>query len=151
MTPRQYDLFLTRTQKFAIGMPLLALVVFPVFLWQMFNVPGPPEAPFFRYVPLLFLIVFFGFYAATTLSLPYRISVTRDRQLVFKSVLRTQTVRVADLLSIEPKSLNVQAGVSGYLLEHRGGKIRFPGQFTDQYVLLYELKQANPALKTKGC
>jgi hypothetical protein len=151
VTPRQYDLFLTGTQKFAVGMPLLILILFPMFFLLLFNAPGPPDAPLFRFVPLLFLVVFFGIYASATLSLPYRITVTRDRQLVFKSVLRTQSVRVADLLSIEPKHLNVQAGVSGYALEHRGGKIRFPGQFTDQYLLVHELKQANPALKTKGC
>ncbi|MFC4312200.1 hypothetical protein ACFPN2_24170 [Steroidobacter flavus] len=151
MTPRQYDLFLTGMQKFAIGAPLLVLIIFPVFFLTVFNEAGPPDAPFFRFVPLLFLIVFLGIYAATTLRLPYRISVTRDRQLVFKSVLKTQTVRVSELLSIQPKNLNVQAGISGYELEHRNGKIRFPGQFTDQYLLLYELKQANPALKTKGC
>jgi hypothetical protein len=151
MTPRQYELFLTGMQKFALGMPLLIFAVFPVFFWVISSAKGPPNAPFFTFAPLLLVVVFFGVYAATVLKLPYRITVTRDRQLVFKSVLRTQTVRVSDLLSIEPKNLNVQAGVSGYVLEHRNGKIRFPGQFTDQYLLLYELKQANPALKTKGC
>lgn len=114
MTPRQYDLFLTRTQKFAVGMPLLMLILLPLFFLLLFNAPGPPEAPLFRFVPLLFLIIFFGLYASATLYLPYRISVTRDRQLVFKSVLRTQAVRVGDLS-------------------------------------LHELKQANPALQTKGC
>jgi hypothetical protein len=138
-------------QKLAVGLPLVFMIVFPVLFLSLFRAPGFDMPPFNRYVPLLMLVAFFGYYVATTLFLPYRISVTRDRQLVFKSVLRMQTVRVSDLVSIEPKQLNVQAGLSGYMLEHRGGKIRFPGQFTDQYLLLYELKQANPALATKGC
>lgn len=32
-----------------------------------------------------------------------------------------------------------------------GGGVRFPGQFTGQHALLYELKQANPKVKLTGC
>ena len=101
--------------------------------------------------PLLLFGGFGAFYVWTVLSLPYRISVSHDRRVHFKSVLGVRSVRVSDVLSIEPAHLNIQAGISGYVLKHRNGKIRFPGQFTGQYMLLSELKQANPALNIKGC
>jgi hypothetical protein len=85
------------------------------------------------------------------LSLPYRITVTPERQLVFKSVVSSRRVQVSEVLSVEPRSLHIQAGVSGYILKHQNGKLTFPGQFTDQYMLLYELKQANPQVEVRGC
>lgn len=157
MTPRQYDLFLTRTQKLAVGLPLIVFTVMPVLFLVVFSSGGFKEAPeadfpaFFPVFPLAIFLVFGAFYAWSVLSMPYRISVTRDRQLVFKSIVSSRSVRVSELLSIEPRSLNVQANVSGYVLKHQNGKIRFPGQFTEQYMLLYELKQANPRLDIKGC
>lgn len=157
MTPREYNLFLTRSQKLAMWLPLVMFGVFPfLFLFVFYAAPFPGDRPddLPRLFPLFPVVLFFGmgaFFAWSVLSLPHRISVTRDRQLVFISRLRTRSVRVADVLSIEPRHLNIQAGLSGYLLQHRDGKIRFPGQFTDQYLLLYELKQANPSAELKGC
>lgn len=157
MTPRQYDLLLTRSQKFVIGLPLLMFIVFPLMFLAVFTSQGfeaklgDDLPPFFPVFPFGFFLGFAAFYLWTVLSLPYRISVTHDRQLAFKSVLRSRSVPVSDLLSIEPRSLSIQAGISGYVLKHRHGSIRFPGQFTGQYILLYELKQANPALDIKGC
>jgi hypothetical protein len=157
MTPRDYNLLLTRTQKLAVAIPFIMLTVLPFFVLLVFNsaefaqIPAEDRPSFFPVFPLVFLLVFVAFYAWTVLSLPYRISVTRDKQLVFKSFLRTRSVRISELVSIEPRSLNIQAGLSGYVLKHQNGKIRFPGQFTEQYILLYELKQAKPALEIKGC
>jgi hypothetical protein len=157
MTPRQYDLFLTRSQKLAVGLPLLIFTVMPLLFLVVFNsadfqkVPESDSPPFFPAVPLLFFLAFAAFYAWSVLSLPYRISVTRDRQIVFKSIVKSRSVRISELLSIEPRSLHIQAGVSGYILKHQSGNIRFPGQFTEQYMLLYELKQTNPRLDIKGC
>ena len=157
MTPRQYNLFLTRSQKLAVGLPLVMFTVMPILFLVVFNSAGfrgAPESdfpPFVPAFPLLFLLAFAAFYAWSVLSLPYRISVTRERQIVFKSIVNSRSVRVSELLSIEPRSLHIQAGVSGYVLKHQSGKIRFPGQFTEQYMLLYELKQANPRLDIKGC
>lgn len=157
MTPADYKLLLTRSQKWAVGLPLLMFILFPLAFLFLFNAPGFEEfsadnrAPFFPAFPLMFFLGFAAFYAWTVLSLPYQISVTRDRKLVFKSVVRSRSVKVSELLSIEPRSLHIQVGISGYLLKHRNGTIRFPGQFTGQYILLYELKQANPALEIKGC
>lgn len=157
MTPREYKLLLTRSQKFAMWMPLIMFTAIPfIFFFAFYSTRFPENRPddLPRFLPFFPLVVFFGmglFYAWTVLSLPHRISVTRDRQLVFKSRLRTRSVRVADVLSIEPRHLHIQAGLSGYLLKHRDGKVRFPGQFTDQYLLLHEMKQANPALELKGC
>jgi len=157
VTPAEYKLLLTRSQKLAVGMPLVMFILFPLGFLFLFNSPGferfsaDNQPPFFPAFPLVFFLGVAAFYAWTVLSLPYRISVTRDRKLIFKSIMRSRSVKVSELLSIEPHSLSIQAGISGYLLKHRNGKIRFPGQFTGQYILLYELKQANPALEIKGC
>jgi hypothetical protein len=140
-------------------MPLIMFTLIPLVFLSFFlfgpvdfQVASPEsQPPFFPAFPLIFFLGFAAFYAWSVLSLPYRISVSHDQQLRFKSILRSRSVRVAELLSIEPAHLHVQAGLSGYVLKHQNGKIRFPGQFTGQYILLHELKQANPALDIKGC
>lgn len=154
MTPREYKLFLTRSQKLVVVLPVIMLVLFSVFFIGFVGshrFPDEHEPPFFPWFPFGIFGLFAVFYLLRILTLPYRITVTRDAQLQFKSVLRLQSVRARDVLSIEPRQLSVQAGVSGYLLKHREGKVRFPGQFTDQYRLLYELKETNPAVELKGC
>lgn len=154
MTPREYKLFLTRSQKLAVVLPAIVFVLVAVVFLVAFSAkrfPQGSEPPFFPWFPLVIFAAFAGFYLSRILTLPYQITVTRDAQLVFKSVVRSRSVKVRDVLSIEPYHLNIQAGVSGYLLKHREGKLRFPGQFTDQYRLLYELKEANPAVELKGC
>lgn len=157
MTSRQYNLFLTGWQKLAVGLPLVMFTLFPLACLAMFSIADfgefpasdvPPLFPVFPFLPFLAVAVY---YAWSTFSLPYRISVTHDRQLVFKSFISTRCVPVSEVLSIEPRSLHIQAGVSGYVLKHRNGKVVFPGQFTEQYLLLYELKQANPQLDIRGC
>ena len=157
VSPRQYDLLLTRSQKFAVAAPLVMMTLAPllflfVFYWAGAVEPAPSEEPLFASaLPFLFFLGFALFYGWTIASLPYRISVTLDQRIVFKSLARVRDVHVSDIISIEPRGLYVQAGVSGYLLKHRNGKIHFPGQFTEQYLLLYELKRANPALEIRGC
>jgi hypothetical protein len=157
MTPRTYNLLLTRSQKLAVGLPLVMFTVFPLIFLVVFSSTDFPEAPegelspFFPAFPLIIFLGFAAFYAWSVLSLPYQISVTNDQQVVFKSVINSRAVRASEMLAIEPGNLRVQAGVSGYVLKHQSGTIRFPGQFTGQYILLYELKQANPQLDIKGC
>jgi hypothetical protein len=159
VTPRQYDLLLTRSQKLAIWLPLVMFIVLPLIFVFVFvptmvgNFPGATRPPsFFVAFPLAIFLIAAAFHARTIFLLPHRITVTRDRQLVFASRLRSTAIRAADVLSIEPGSLKLQAvGLSGYVLKHREGEIRFPGEFTGQYLLLYELKQANPALDLRGC
>lgn len=157
MTAREYTLLLTRTQKLAIWMPLVMFTLIPFIFLSLFYADkargNTPEnvPPFFPLLPLGAFFAVALYFAWSVLTLPRKISVTRDRQLVFKSTLRSRSVRVADVLSIEPRSLNIQVGLSGYLLKYRDGKLRFPGQFTGQYQLLYELKQANPSVDLKGC
>jgi hypothetical protein len=154
VTPREYKLFLTRPQKFTVALPVIMFVLFPVLFLGIVgsqDFPAEDAPPFFPWFPFAFFLLFAAFYLLRILTLPYRITVTRDAQLLFKSVLRSQSVRARDVLSIEPRQINLQAGVSGYLLKHREGKVRFPGQFTDQYRLLYELKEANPSVELKGC
>ena len=157
LTPRQYDLLLTRAQKFAVAAPLIMFTLFPVIFYVAFHGTRMSEKalsnapPFFPAFPLVIFLGLAIFYGWNIVSLPYRISVTNDQRLVFKSLARAREVRVADMISIEPRSLYVQAGVSGYLLKHLNGTIQFPGQFTGQHALLYELKRANPALELRGC
>ncbi len=159
MTPRQYDLLLTRLQKITLVIPLIMFTVLPLVFLLLFvfgpvnfeQIPSETQPSFFPLFPLIFFFGFAGFYAWSVLSLPYRISVTHDQKILFRSFLKSRSVRVSELLSIEPAHLNVQAGISGYVVKHQNGKIRFPGQFTGQYILLYELKQANPGLEIKGC
>lgn len=154
MTAREYKLFLTRSQKFQVVLPVIMFTLIPVVFIIAFSSQRFPQddvPPFFPAFPFGLFAIFAALYLWSVLSLPYRITVMRDRQLVFKSVLRSRSVRVSDVLSIQPRALNIQAGLSGYVLKHRDGKIRFPGQFTDQYLLLYELKQENGALELKGC
>lgn len=157
MTPREYTLLLTRSQKLALWVPMVMFTVFPILFFFIFHTLRPaadgPDAmpPFFPLFPLGVFLALGVFHAWSVLSLPNKISVTRDRKLVFKSMLRTQAVRVADVQAIAPHSTRLQAGLSGYMLKHREGKIRFTSQFTDQYLLLYELKQENPSVELKGC
>jgi hypothetical protein len=157
MTPRQYNLYLTRWQKLAVGLPLVMFTVFPLGFLAIFSfadlaeIPASEAPPLFPVFPLLPFLAFAAFYAWSVLSLPYRITVTPERQLVFKSVVSSRRVQVSEVLSVEPRSLHIQAGVSGYILKHQNGKLTFPGQFTDQYMLLYELKQANPQVEVRGC
>lgn len=157
MTPRQYDLLLTRSQKFAVGFPPVMLAVLLPACLLVFGsghfaeLPGDRQSAFFPLALIALFVVLAVFYVWNILSLPHRISVTDEKQLVFKSVIASRTVRVSELVSIEPHSLSIQAGLSGYLLRHRNGHIRFPGQFTGLYVLLSELKQTNPTLDIRGC
>lgn len=157
LTARRYDLFLTRSQKLVVAAPLIFFVVFPIVFYIAFHQTGMAEMalknapPFFPAFPIVIFIAFGLVYFWHVASLPYRISVTQDQRLVFKSLARSREVRISELISIEPGSLHIQVGITGYVLKHLNGKIRFPGQFTDQYALLWELKRANAALKLQGC
>jgi hypothetical protein len=130
--------------------------VMPVVFIFVFSFSGvvtavDPPPPLIPLLPLVFFFAFAVSYAWSAASLPYRITATPDQQLLFKSLINVRSARVSDLLSIEPRGLYVQAGVSGYILRHRAGNIRFPGQFSGLHVLLGELKNANPALEIRGC
>ncbi|HEY7642344.1 MAG TPA: hypothetical protein VH814_21600 [Steroidobacteraceae bacterium] len=88
----------------------------------------------------------------------YKLFLTRLQKftLVFPAIMLTAFPIIFlfafnSSLSIEPRHHNTQAALSGYLLRHSDGKIRFPGQFTDQYLLRYELKQEKPDVELKGC
>lgn len=156
LTQRQYDLLLTRTQKFAVAVPFFAFVLMALVFIFVFTIPAASdvaraEPPFFPLVPLVFVFAFAVFYAWSVATLPYRITVVPGQSLEFKSLIKVRTVRVAELVSIEPRSLQVQIGISGYALNFRDGRILFPGQFTGLHVLLTELEAANPALEIRGC
>jgi hypothetical protein len=131
-----------------IVVPLLFFLVFTSLAAEYNAHRGSPLPPYF---PLFFFLAFGLFYAWSVLSLPYRITATPEQTVVFKSLFSERVVRPADLISIEPRNLRVQLGISGYALNHRDGKILYPGQFTGMHVLLTELKSANPGLEIRGC
>jgi len=156
LTPRQYSLFLTRSQKLLVGLPLVVFAAAPIiasFVYSSLDFPGsqfqPP--PFFPLFPLAIFLVVAVFVCWSIASTPYRITATTGQAVEFKSLLGVRTVRVSEMRSIEPHALRVQANISGYALRHGNGKIVFPGQFTGLHVLLSELKSANPALEIRGC
>lgn len=153
VTPARYDLYLTVMQKIALTLPLVVVAFVAVVFFgihanaadQGVDVQTPIV------LPLMMLVFVIAFFFATVARAPYRITVTHSQQLEFKSLLSVRTVRIADLVSIEPKSLYSNIGISGYVLKYRDGKIMYPGQITGMYILLHELKQANPALEIRGC
>jgi hypothetical protein len=158
MTPRQYKLFLTGSQKLVLVIPVVMFLMLPVFFFVVFSsgvIPHgqPPNdlPPFFPWFPFVFFFMFAAYFGWMLLSMPHQITVGADKMIVFKSVLKTQKVRPTDVISIEPKSIRINAGVSGYQLKHLNGKILYPGQFTGMYQLLAEIKQVNPAVDIKGC
>lgn len=158
MTPRIYELLLTRSQKWAIAVPIAMFAVMPIAFLVTLKASGLPaemnanQPPFFPWLPFAPFLTFALVFGSSLALLPYRITVAPDGHLMFKALLKTRVVRYADVLSIEPSRLRfTQAGVTGYLLKYHGGQLRFPGQFTDQYLLLYELKKAKPSVELKGC
>lgn len=158
MTPRRYELFLTRSQKLMLVVPIVGLTVLPLVFFVLFfqgafpNSRHPAEIPaFFPWFPFGMFFVMAGWLIWVMLSTPREIIVTADKKLVFKSVLRSREVRPAEVISIEPKTLRLQVGMSGYQLKYLNGKIVYPGQFTGMYQLLAELKQANPSVEIEGC
>jgi hypothetical protein len=153
LTPTRYDLHLTGMQKFALMMPL---IVFAFMLMVYFSIQANAvargvdiHAPFWFPIAIVLLIAIS--FLLSVGRLPYRITVTQAQQLEFKSLITVRSVPVADVVAIRPANLFSNIGISGYVLVHRGGKIRYPGQFTGMYMLLHELKQANPALEIRGC
>jgi hypothetical protein len=155
ITPRQCDLVLTGTQKFAAIAPIVLFLTFPIIAFVVFrnaDAVGPDSLPpYFPWFPLGLFAVLALVFAWTIAGTPHRLTVTHDQQLEFRSFLTTRRVRAANVLSIRPRNLYVQANLSGYELEHRDGKIRFPGQFTGLHAVLYELKIVNPAVHISGC
>jgi hypothetical protein len=155
MTPRQYKLFLTSSQKFALAVPVVILIVLPIVSFLVFTMGSGAERtnlpPFFPVFPFGFFLLLAGYFGWLLLTLPREITVTHDKKLVFRSALRSLTVRPTDISSIEPRSIRMNVGISGYQLTHLNGKILYPGQFTDMYLLLAELKQVNPSMEIRGC
>lgn len=156
LTTQQYDLFLTGSQKLAIVIPLIVMFGVPFLFYFVFTTVAAAndvhrDTSFFPFFPLLIFVGGGLFYCWTLAALPYRITATPEQTVVFKSLFSERVVRTADLISIEPRSLRVHVGISGYVLNHRDGKILYPGQFTGMHVLLTELKSANPGLEIRGC
>ena len=156
MTPRQYKLYLTGNQKMILYLPALMLVLIPLVFFAIYRSGVFAQAPVLRtslfpWLPIGLFLLSFVFYAWIVVSLPREIIVGADRMITFKSVLKEQKIRPTDIISIEPRSIRMNVGISGYQLTHLNGKILYPGQFTGMYLLLAEIKQANPSVDIKGC
>lgn len=155
MTPRQYKLLLTRSQKFALGAPAVILLIMPVIAFFAVTLVPTPQGttlpPFFPWFPFGIFIPLAVYVGWLLLTMPREITVTHDKKLVFRSALRSTTVRPTDITLIEPKTIRMNIGLSGYQLTHLNGKVLYPGQFTGMYLLLAELKQVNPSMEIKGC
>lgn len=154
ITPRQCDLLLTRAQKFTVVLPMIMFLALPVIFFVFWQTTAGHELKesdkFFPWFPFAFFPIMAVYIGVRIGLLPYQISSTLDQQLVFKSLLKTRSVRIVDVQSIEPGRLGIQANISGYVLKHRDGKIQFTSQFTGLYALLYEMKQLNPTLEIRG-
>ena len=134
-------------------MPLICIalgVLIVLINFLIGNIRVPRDDPFFMlpFVVPLGIVAFYGWFL---MSIPYRIAVDGNRQVTFKSFLKSRSVSAYDMLSIEPGGGYMTNGFSWLVVKCREGNIRFFAQFTDQYLLLYELKQANPGLELKGC
>lgn len=157
MTPRTYDLYLLRRQKWSVWVPMVIMFVMPLAGWILFlTTVRPADAGFPRFMPFPFPFGIFwvvGFvYGWVITGTPYRITVDARDLIEFKSFRKTQHVEVRDILLIEPATARfVQMPFGQYRLTYRGGSIRFLGQFNDQHVLLSELAKANPVIVMKGC
>ena len=114
MTPREYKLYLPWFNKiqiilgitFSICLPL-TLLVFSFF--QM----GPPI-----YVAI-FTFIFGAFPLYFILSIPYRIAVQVNQEIVFISLLGKQAVHASDILSVRPHG--AQYGL--LIIRYPGGKM----------------------------
>jgi hypothetical protein len=149
LTAMQYDLFLTGTQKLAAVIPLVVMFAVPLLFYFVFTTVAAAnnvhrDTSFFPYFPLIIFVGGGLFYCWTLAATP-------EQTVVFKSLFSERVVRPTDFISIEPRSLRVHVGISGYVLNHRDGKILYSGQFTGMHQLLTELKSANPGLEIRGC
>src|SRR4051794_18224792 len=98
ITPRQYDLLLTRSQKLAVFLPVVVFLLMPLLIFFVIipldesrhGVTGSPD-PFLFVMPLIFVggAIYFAWIIG---SLPYRITATLDQQLQFKAFWKTCNV-----------------------------------------------------------
>ena len=98
----------------------------------------------------LFFVFWFGFvafFAFQIASTPLHIDDDGRGNLAFRSLLRTRTVQVSEIRSIEP----VRGQFGFFRLVHDNGKITFLSQFTGFHRLLGQLAQANPGITLRGC
>lgn len=158
MTPRKYELVLTRSQRWSLYAPAAMFMVMPVLVLVLLQLT--PEAsefrdnapPFFPWFPFGVFVLWGMVWISPAVTLPRTIFVSSGDVLRFTSPLRTVEIRAADVLSVEPSSLRwAQVPLTTYLLKHRHGRLRFPGQFTGQHQLISELKQKYPIVELKGC
>jgi hypothetical protein len=146
MTPRRYQLQLSRSQWIGLYWPALALTLVPLPL--VFDEIS--QASISRSVVGFFLLAAVFWWSA--LTLPHRIDVLPTGTLQFVSRLRCQSVEVADIHSVGPAPLNLLRPFGGMLtLRHRRGKIQFMNQFSDMRFLLGEIQAMNPMVQLTAC
>jgi hypothetical protein len=159
VTSRRFELYLLKSQKWGVTIPAVVFVLLPtvfVVLYLLGAIPtrelNAGEVGYFPLFPFGLFWVIGLLYVWTILTLPFRITVTPDKRLEFKSLIRTTSIAVQDVKSIEPSYVwFVQIPATVLRLNHATGTIRFIGQFTDQHVLVSELKQESPGVVLLGC
>ncbi|HUO80018.1 MAG TPA: hypothetical protein VMU00_07730 [Steroidobacteraceae bacterium] len=158
MTPRRYDLYLLTRQKVMLGLPIVLLALLPVVPLVLASggvLPAPAGGrlpPGLPLVPAVILWALAALAAWAVASIPYQLTVTAGGLLEFRSLRGTESVPVAEVESVAPGRLRWLQWPAGVLaLTHRRGEVQFIGQFTDQHVLLSELRRTNPAIRMLGC
>ena len=148
MTPREYRLHLTWSQKLTVALPLLAFTVAPLVAYAVtvtlhLRVPAPFFLAPMAYGAFLWWIL---------LTTPHRVRVTQSGQLEFVSVLRRQAIPVSEIISVAPQGSAYSVSPFGhFVLSHRNGRVGFVAQFTGLHALLGELRQANSNIELIGC
>lgn len=100
--------------------------------------------------PALFAVVWFGALGLCwyqVLSVPQAIVHHFDDRLEFKAPIRTRSLSIAELRSIEP--VPNQFGMLRF--SHANGKINILNQFDGFHELIAVIKAKNPNVQIRGC
>jgi protein-S-isoprenylcysteine O-methyltransferase Ste14 len=111
VTPRQYELILTLSQRWSLYVPAAMFILMPFVFLMFFQMMPEYERvesgvpPFFPWFPFGLFTLWGVLWMWPAISLPRNIAISKDNVLRFTSPLAKVEVPVADILSIEPKSL----------------------------------------------
>jgi hypothetical protein len=140
-----------------VGSLLLPLVAIPVGLCvamssspKPFFVAGLHEpAPFLAQAGLgivglaaALCLIYAEYRICKAMSGPIKIVINHDREIEFRSWLRSVTVRASDLTTI--------SGMRGTVIRHKGGKIHLLDTFPRFEEFLLTVKALNPSVEIKG-
>jgi hypothetical protein len=129
------------TYSILVLMTLGGAVFIALFLYT-----GKPEG-----LPgLLFVIFWTGALSWTWyayLRIPFEITVDETGRVLFRSLIRQESLDTADILSIKAPMFS-----PGFVdVRHRGGTIHMMSRMDGFHDLIGVLKSKNPAIEVKGC